>query len=128
MSFEVRIQRTAAGHDPDAVTVQPAGSLNTATAPELGRRLVPTLAGFMKDVVFDLRQLNFMSSAGLRLFSKSRKTLKHRGGQAAFVNLQPRIELALDVMKSLPGVAEYKDSADLDRYLALLHCHHPANR
>ena len=45
------------------------GSLDTATAPELERQLAPVLAGPVKDLVFDLAQLKFISSAGLRVFS-----------------------------------------------------------
>src|SRR5262245_54601216 len=118
MSLDIKIQ-SAAGN-PDVITVQLAGSLNGATAPELERQLAFSLAGPVKQIIFDLARLKFISSAGVRIFSNARKMLKDRGGQASFVNLQPQIELVLDVMKTLPGVAVYKDSADLDRYLALL--------
>ena len=127
MSLEIRIQRAAGSQDHSAVTVQLAGSLNSDTTPELERPLASVLADPVKDVVFDLARLKFISSAGVRVFSAARKTLKDRGGQASFVNVQPQIELVLDIMKSLPGVAVYKDSADLDRYLAQLqsNCQNP---
>jgi anti-anti-sigma factor len=102
-----------------AITVQLTGSLDTATAPELERQLAPVLAGQVKDIVFDLAQLKFISSAGLRVFSTTRKTLKERGGQASFVNMQPQIQQVFEIMKSLPGVAVFKDEAELDRYLAV---------
>jgi anti-anti-sigma factor len=46
----------------------------------------------VKDLVFDLAQLKFISSAGLRVFATARKTLKERGGQASFVQMQPQIQ------------------------------------
>jgi anti-sigma B factor antagonist len=69
--------------------------------------------------VFDLAQLKFISSAGLRVFSTARKQLKDRGGQASFVNMQPQILEVFAIMQSLPGVAVFKDTAELDRYLAV---------
>jgi anti-anti-sigma factor len=94
------------------------GSLDTSTAPELERQLAPVLAGPVKDLIFDLAQLKFISSAGLRVFSNARKTLKERGGQASFIHMQPQIQEVFEIMKSLPGVAIFKDVAELDRYLA----------
>jgi len=102
-----------------AITVQLGGSLDTATAPELERQLTPVLAGKCKDLVFDLAQLKFISSAGLRVFSVARKQLAARQGQTSFVHMQPQIQAVFDIMKSLPGVAVFKDTAELDEYLTI---------
>ena len=118
MPLEIQIQKNIAGQDAGAVTVKLTGSLDTSTAPELEKQLAPVLGGPVKDVVFDLEQLKFISSAGLRVFSSTRKTLKERGGQASFVHMQPQIQEVFEIMKSLPGVAVFKDVAELDRYLA----------
>jgi anti-sigma B factor antagonist len=117
MPLHISIQ-SAGGRDAGTVTVTLAGSLDTATAPELEKQLAPVLAGSARDVVFDLAQLTFISSAGLRVFALARKTLKERGGQASFVHMQPQIHEVFEIMKSLPGVAVFKDVAELDRYLA----------
>ena len=118
MPIEIQIQKSMSGKDAGAVTVTLTGSLDTATAPELERQLAPVLAEPVKDIVFDLAQLKFISSAGLRVFSSTRKTLKERGGQASFIRMQPQILEVFEIMKSLPGVAVFKDVAELDRYLA----------
>jgi anti-sigma B factor antagonist len=117
MPLEIQIHnvsRTATG----AVTVKLIGSLDTATAPELEKQLAPVLASSTNDIVFDLAQLKFISSAGLRVFSSTRKTLKERGGQASFIHMQPQIQDVFEIMRSLPGVAVFKDVAELDQYLA----------
>jgi anti-anti-sigma factor len=113
MPLEIQIQKSA-----NAATVTLTGSLDTATAPELERQLAPVLTGQIKDIVFDLAQLKFISSAGLRVFSTTRKTLKERGGQASFVHMQPQIQEVFEIIKSLPGVAIFKDIAEFDQYLA----------
>jgi anti-sigma B factor antagonist len=115
MPLDIRIQDLGG---PDTVTVTLTGSLDTATAPELETRLAPTLSGRTKDIVFDLAKLTFISSAGLRVFASARKTLKERGGQASFVHMQPQIQEVFEIMRSLPGVAVFRDVAELDRYLA----------
>ena len=118
MPLEIQIQKSTSARDADAVTVKLAGSLDTATAPDLERQLAPVLAGPARDIVFDLAQLKFISSAGLRVFSSTRKTLKERGGQASFIHLQPQIQEVFEIMKSLPGVAIFSNLAELDDYLA----------
>ena len=118
MPLEIQIQKTVSGQAAGAATVKLAGSLDTVTAPELERQLAPILAEQVKDIVFDLAQLKFISSDGLRVFSSTRKTLKERGGQASFIHLQPQIKEVFEIMKSLPGVALFQDMAEFDRYLA----------
>jgi anti-sigma B factor antagonist len=118
MPLEIQIQKNLAGQDTGAVTVKLVGSLDTVTAPDLEKQLGPVLGGPVKDMIFDLADLKFISSAGLRVFSSARKTLKERGGQASFIHLQPQIAEVFEIMRSLPGVALFKDVAELDRYLA----------
>ena len=119
MPLEIQIQKDISSGATGAITVKLNGSLDTATAPDLERQLAPVLAGGAQDIVLDLAQLKFISSAGLRVFSNARKQLKERGGQASFVNMQPQIQEVFEIMKSLPGVAVFKDVAELDRYLAV---------
>jgi anti-sigma B factor antagonist len=118
MSLEIHISKSAGSPPAGPVTVKLTGSLDTATAPQLERELTPLLAGPVKDLVFDLAQLNFISSAGLRVFSLARKQLRERGGQAAFANLQPQIQEVFEIIRSLPGVSVFKDVAEFDAYLA----------
>ncbi len=118
MPLEIQIQRSIAGQNTGSVTVKLTGSLDTATAPELEKQLAPVLSGGVKDVIFDLANLKFISSAGLRVFSSTRKTLKERSGQTSFIHMQPQIQEVFEIIKSLPGVAVFKDVAELDKYLA----------
>jgi anti-sigma B factor antagonist len=118
MPLVIQIQKDADPQKTDTVTIKLTGSLDTVTAPELERELAPVLGAGAKDLVFDLAQLKFISSAGLRVFSTTRKRLKERGGQASFVHLQPQIQEVFEIIKALPGVAIFKDTAEMDRYLA----------
>jgi anti-sigma B factor antagonist len=118
MPLEIQIQRTIGGSNPGAITVKLSGSLDPVTVPELERRLSPVLAGSVKDLVFDLAQLKFITSAGLRVFAVARRKLLERGGQPAFVNLQPPIKEVFDIIKALPREVIFESEAELDAYLA----------
>jgi anti-sigma B factor antagonist len=128
MPLEIQIQQSISPDKAGAVTVKLTGSLDTATAPELERQLTPVLGGPVKELVFDLAQLKFISSAGLRVFSTARKTLKERGGQASFIHLQPQIQEVFEIIKALPGVKVFKDMAELDNYLAVRQRSHQEKR
>ena len=127
MPLEIQIQKNVGPQNAGSVTIKLAGSLDTVTAPELERQLAPVLASPVKDLVYDLAQLKFISSAGLRVFAAARKQLKERGGQASFVNMQPQIQEVFDIIKARPGVAVFKDVAELDRYLAARQRSHQDN-
>jgi anti-sigma B factor antagonist len=128
MPIEIQIQKNVVPQTVGAVTLKLTGSLDTATAPELEKQLGPVIAGGTKEIVFDLAQLKFISSAGLRVFSATRKTLKERGGQASFINLQPQIQEVFEIIKSLPGVAVFQSVTELDQYLAARQRAHAAGR
>lgn len=120
MPLQIEIKNPSESHDAGATpTVRLSGSLDTSTAPELEKQLAPVLAGAVKDLVFDLEHLKFISSAGLRVFSSARKTLKERGGQASFIRMQPQIREVFEIMKALPGVAVFASVEEFDRYLAV---------
>jgi len=118
MPLDIKIHNDTGKQGTGVITVKLAGSLDTATAPQLAEQLAPVLARSTKDIVFDLTELKFISSAGLRVFASTRKMLKERGGQVSFVNMQPQIQEVFEIMKSLPGVAVFKDLEELDQYLA----------
>jgi anti-anti-sigma factor len=118
MALDIRIQNGIGDKGNGVITVKLTGSLDTATAPQLAEQLAPVLARSARDIVFDLAELKFISSAGLRVFASTRKVLKERGGQVSFVRMQPQIQEVFEIMKSLPGVAVFKDMDELDQYLA----------
>jgi anti-sigma B factor antagonist len=128
MALEIFIfhdDKTKAG---GATTIKLSGSLDTATAPELERSLAPVLASQIRDVVFDLAYLQFISSAGLRVFANVRKKVKSRGGQASFIRMQPQILEVFAIIQSLPGIAVFKGEEEFDQYLAARqHAHHQPN-
>jgi anti-anti-sigma factor len=118
MSLDIQIKKSLDAARHDTVTEELAGSLDTATAPELERGLAPLLDGGVRQLVFDLARLKFVSSAGLRVFGMARKRLREAGGQACFVHMQPQVEEVFEIIKALPGLGVFRNNAELDEYLA----------
>jgi anti-sigma B factor antagonist len=127
MSLEINIQQAVGAQNSGAVTIKLGGSLDTSTAPELERQLSPVFARPVRDLVFDLAGLKFISSAGLRVFGTARRTAKARGGQASFIHLQPQILEVFEIIKALPGVAVFENVAELDKYLTARQQAHESN-
>ena len=62
----------------DAVTFIVSGRLDTQTAPELEAELDAVLPG-LKELTFDMTDLEYVSSAGLRVILKAQKAMNTQG-------------------------------------------------
>ncbi len=96
-----------------------AGSLDGATAHLLEEALKPLLDS-VRHVVFDLAELKFISSAGIRVLLAARKQLKDQEGSFAMKNLQPQIVKVFEIIGSLPGFQIFSSEQELDSYLAAM--------
>ena len=62
----------------DAATLIISGRLDTQTAPELEKELDTALTG-IKELTFDMTNLEYISSAGLRVILKVQKVMFNQG-------------------------------------------------
>ena len=62
----------------EAVTLIVSGRLDTQTAPELENELDAVLSG-LKELTFDMTNLEYVSSAGLRVILKAQKAMNTQG-------------------------------------------------
>ena len=96
------------------VRVHVAGHLDSDTALELDQSVKSVLAGnTAKVVVFDLAELDYISSAGLRCFVRVMKA----GGQPLLVNLRPSVENVFSMVRVLPVKNLFRDNEALRQYL-----------
>lgn len=117
MKLQIQVQENIGSKQPGVITVRLAGSLDTATSPELERELSTVLAGPVKGLVFDMAQLKFISSAGLRVISMVRKKLVEKGGMTSVINMQPQIREVFNIIKALPGLDIFKNVEEFDDYI-----------
>jgi anti-anti-sigma factor len=109
--------KIAVGHS-NPLTITLAGRLDTHTAPELDKTLDGVLEnpGIVR-LVFELSQLEYLSSAGIRCFIRARKAIEPGGGKVAIVNPQPAVRKVLDIVKAIPPGGIFSSTAELDAYL-----------
>ena len=62
----------------DEITLVVSGRLDTQTAPELENALDASLPG-LKELTFDMTNLEYVSSAGLRVILKAQKAMNAQG-------------------------------------------------
>ena len=62
----------------EELTLIVSGRLDTQTAPELENEIDASLAG-VKELIFDMTSLDYISSAGLRVILKAQKTMNAQG-------------------------------------------------
>ena len=64
--------------DADTFTVSLGGRLDTLTSPQLDEELSESLDG-VKSLIFDMTELTYISSAGLRILLKYQNEMKKQG-------------------------------------------------
>jgi anti-sigma B factor antagonist len=99
------------------VRVHLKGRLDSNTAPELDKRLDTVLAAKPRAVVFELAELDYISSAGLRCVLRVKKAMAQASGQMLMVNLQPTVQKVFDVVKAVAGQNIFSSVKELDEYL-----------
>jgi anti-sigma B factor antagonist len=98
--------------------VRPAGSLDSNTSPILEDHLAGLRRDGVTAFVLDLKGLNYISSAGVRVVLVAKKVMKAAGGDVMLMNLQPQIRKVFDIIQALPSLSVFESVAELDRYLA----------
>lgn len=113
MEFSVKVEEKQVG----VFTVQPLGYLDSNTSPGFKERVDTLLNSKAKVLIFDLKDLEYISSAGLQVFFAAKKNLKERDGKLFFMNLQPQIRKVFDIIKALPMLNIFKNVEEMDDYL-----------
>ena len=82
--------------DYDKVSVMAvAGRVDSATAPELETELKKLVEAEKTQIVLDLKDVEYMSSAGLRAMVSTLKAVKRVNGDLRLANPSPRVEEVL---------------------------------
>ena len=96
------------------------GSLDSNTAPELQQRIDAEINESVSTTIIDFKDLDFLSSAGLRVIFKTKKMMDNRNGKFYLVNLQPQIKKVFEIIKALDGMDVFKDQDEMDEYLTAM--------
>jgi anti-anti-sigma factor len=97
-----------------------AGSLDSNTAPDLQQTIDQEINEVINTVIIDFKDLDFLSSAGLRVIFKAKKLVDGNTGKFILVNLQPQIKKVFEIIKALDGMNVFKDQDEMDDYLTAM--------
>jgi anti-anti-sigma factor len=98
-------------------TVYPVGSLDSNTFQVLEKKIHMLKEGSPKAVVLDLKDLTYISSAGIRVILATKKALKAIGADLYMTHLQPQIRKVFDIIKAAPTLSIFGNVEELDAYL-----------
>ena len=111
MPLTIDVQET----QPGTARVALAGSLDSETAPQLEKAMAALNANV---VAFDMTNLAFISSAGLRIIFATAKRQRAKGGQIGMSNLRPGVRKVFEIVKALPDMNVFASEKEMDAYLA----------
>lgn len=97
--------------------IYPVGSIDSNTYTLLEKELEPVLKSSPTALIFDMKEVNYLSSAGVRIILKAEKEMKFKGGNLMMVNLQPQIKKVFEIINALPSEQIFTSVEELDRYL-----------
>ena len=104
----------------NGIRISIAGSLDSNTAPELQQSIDAEINESLSTTIMDFKDLEFLSSAGLRIIFKTKKIMDNSGGKFFLVNLQPQIKKVFEIIKALDGMNVFKNQDEMDEYLTVM--------
>lgn len=102
--------------DPGVFMVTLGGSLDSATFLDLDKQLVPLLVPTTKALMFDLKDLEYISSMGVSELLKAKRVTEEHGGNFMLVNVQPQVNEVFRIIRALNNGPVFKDIEEADRY------------
>ena len=93
------------------------GRLDSNTTPQLDEVLDGVLDGTPKNVVYDLAELEYISSAGLRTIFRAKRAMAQRDGTVNVVSMIPSVAKVFEIVKAMPVESIFASWDELDEYL-----------
>jgi len=93
------------------------GKLNNETVGALDEALKTIFVSPTTVVVFDLADLHYISSAGLRSIFGVQKLMASRGGRAVLLTPTPQVQKVLEIVNAADLATVFTTVEELDRYL-----------
>ena len=102
---------------PGVMVVSPIGSIDANTYHILDEKIDDALLQNPDVIIFDMEFADYISSTGIRVLLKTKRTLKETNGRMVFMKLQPQIRKVFDILKAIPTLKVFASIEELDQYL-----------
>lgn len=96
------------------------GRLDSETYAHCEEKLMPLLNAKTRRLTFDMSNLSFISSMGLRVVIKARKAIESSGGKVLLAHLQPQIAKIFEIAAALPKYQIFQSINEADAYFAAI--------
>lgn len=93
------------------------GSIDTKSQEFFEDSLAPVLKQKPDVIIFDMKFVDYINSAGIRVLLKAKKSLLEHDGKQIFIYMQPQIKKVFDILNALPSLQVFTSIQELDRYL-----------
>ncbi len=101
---------------PGVQVVTPHGPIDSDTYLDFQNGISALLTKETKSILVDLRDVDYISSAGLGVLFTTKKFLVQNGGDLYFCNLKPQIVRLFEIVKALPIAQIFATTEEADRY------------
>ena len=116
MSLKIRSKENSTG----LFDITLDGRIDSATYKQLETLLEPLLGRATRSIKFDMANVTYMSSMGIRVFLKTAKALQAAGGKMAVVNMQPQIKKVFEIANALTTFSIFESTEEADHYFDLM--------
>ena len=102
---------------PGVFVVSPVGSIDSDTDSILADDFESIFQGTPSQIVLNMAEVSYISSAGVRVILKAKKDIKKLDGTISFINLQPQIKKVFEILNALPTFKVFSSVKEMDSYL-----------
>jgi anti-sigma B factor antagonist len=112
MSLVMNIENKIPGY----YVITLSGRLDQTTYADCEARINSILIPTTKIIMFDMANLDYISSMGLRVFLKTRQMIEGNGGSVSMIKTQPQIEKVFEIANLLKGMKLFASIKEADNY------------
>jgi anti-anti-sigma factor len=112
MSLTMKIENRL----PGCHVVKFIGRLDGTTSAACDEKINPLLVPETKTLMFDMTNLDYISSMGLRTIIKVRQYIEGNGGSVSMMKMQPQIEKVFNVANLLNGIMLFASTKEADDF------------
>ena len=106
------------GESQGAITLVLEGSLDSNTSRQLDKKIDDACSGGVRTLILDMREVSFISSAGIAVIINTKESLKKRNIVSTLMHLQPQVKRVFEIMQLLPTLNVFASRSELDDYLS----------
>ena len=109
---------TVTPREPRGYTIFLKGRLDSITSPDFEKTVDTIVSAEAKIIILNLAELEFLSSAGIRVIFKLQKGVLQKKGVVVISKPQPQVAKVIEIIRALPAEQVFASDEEADQYLA----------